>query len=546
MLTKTHSRGADALAHALQQAGVKKIFTLSGNHIMAVFDALLDTGIELIHTRHEAAAVHMADAYARITGQTGIALVTGGPGHANAVSALYTAQMSESPVVLLSGHAPNDQLGMGAFQEMRQGEMAGTVTKAAWASRNAESIGPDLAKAIRTALGGRPGVVNLNLPSDALHARTDKGSAEASFTPERAPLAANDARAVVERLAAGARPVVLAGPAGLTRAGRARLAALEADLGIPVIGMESPRGMLDPSLGAFAEVLAQADCVLLLGQRLDFTLKFGKSPTFPANCDFLQIDSEAAELERSRKALAERLRIACVADLLPAIDMLCSQREAAKPKAAWREQVRAAVAYRPAAWDTAQGRDGRVHPVQLARPLQAILDASKDAVLIADGGEIGQWAQACLSAPHRVINGVGGSIGGGLPFAIGARVAEPNAPIVAVMGDGTFGFHTSELDTAVTHKLAFVAVIGNDARWNAEHQIQIREYGQDRARGCEMRESRYDLIAQAFGAWGERVSAPGEMPAAAQRALASGRPACLDVLIDGLAAPQINRLDRAK
>ena len=139
MLTQTHSRGADALARALQQAGVRTIFTLSGNHIMPVFDALFETGIELIHTRHEAAAVHMADAYARITGQPGIALVTGGPGHANAVSALYTAQMSESPVVLLSGHAPNEQLGMGAFQEMRQGEMAGPVTKAAWTSRSADT-----------------------------------------------------------------------------------------------------------------------------------------------------------------------------------------------------------------------------------------------------------------------------------------------------------------------------------------------------------------------------------------------------------------------
>src|ERR1700686_5581140 len=115
------NRGADALARALARAGVTRVFTLSGNHVMPLFDAALDAGIELIHTRHEAAAVHMADAWARLTGEPGIALVTGGPGHANAVGALYTAAMAESPVVLLSGHAPNDQLGTGAFQEMRQG-----------------------------------------------------------------------------------------------------------------------------------------------------------------------------------------------------------------------------------------------------------------------------------------------------------------------------------------------------------------------------------------------------------------------------------------
>ncbi len=105
-------RGADALARSMASAGVRYIFTLSGNHIMPIFDAALDAGITLIHTRHEAAAVHMADAWARLNGEPGIALVTGGPGHANAVGALYTAAMAESPVVLLSGHAPNNELGL--------------------------------------------------------------------------------------------------------------------------------------------------------------------------------------------------------------------------------------------------------------------------------------------------------------------------------------------------------------------------------------------------------------------------------------------------
>ncbi len=125
-------RGADALVRSLEAAGVARIFSLSGNHIMPVFDALVDSAIELVHVRHEASAVHMADAWSRITGQVGVALVTGGPGHANAISALYTARMAEAPVVLLSGHAPNDQLGLGAFQEMRQAEMAEPVCKAAW------------------------------------------------------------------------------------------------------------------------------------------------------------------------------------------------------------------------------------------------------------------------------------------------------------------------------------------------------------------------------------------------------------------------------
>jgi hypothetical protein len=122
-------RGADVVARALARAGTRHLFALSGNHVMPVFDAALDAKLEIVHVRHEAAAVHMADAWGRLTGEPGIALVTGGPGHANAVGALYTALAAESPLVLLSGHAPLAELGKGAFQEMRQAEMAAPVAE---------------------------------------------------------------------------------------------------------------------------------------------------------------------------------------------------------------------------------------------------------------------------------------------------------------------------------------------------------------------------------------------------------------------------------
>src|SRR5262245_31202144 len=125
-------RGADVIAQGLARAGARHVFALSGNHVMPIFDAALDAKLPLLHVRHEAATVHMADAWARLTGEVGVALVTGGPGHANAVSALYTALAAESPVVLLSGHAPHDELGRGAFQEMRQADMAAPVVKASW------------------------------------------------------------------------------------------------------------------------------------------------------------------------------------------------------------------------------------------------------------------------------------------------------------------------------------------------------------------------------------------------------------------------------
>ena len=182
-------RGADALVATLAEAGIRQLFTLSGNHVMPVFDAALDAKLPILHVRHEAAAVHMADAWARITGEVGVALVTGGPGHANAVSALYTALAADSAVVLLSGHAPTNELGKGAFQEMAQAEMAAPACKASWTVQSAGSLGADLARAMCTAASGRPGPVHLSLPSDLLEAKVD------AAVPEKNAFAVEPAKA---------------------------------------------------------------------------------------------------------------------------------------------------------------------------------------------------------------------------------------------------------------------------------------------------------------------------------------------------------------
>lgn len=529
---------------ALRDAGVARIFAVSGNHVMSLFDAGLDVGIELVHARHEAAAVHMADAWSRVSGEIGIALVTAGPGHANAVSALYTAQMAESPMVLLSGHAPGAELGMGSFQEMRQTEMALPVAKAAWTCDASGALAGDIARAIRLAQSGRPGPVQVSLPSDALEGESpavlqrQSPASESTVRNLDAVVAAD----IIRRLRDAARPVILVGPQGLTRHGRGLMHDLEVATGIPVIGMESPRGIADPSLGAFAEVLPSADLVLLAGKRLDFTLRFGRPPTFGPQCEFIQVDADQAELERSRRALGSRLATTATAALFPVLRDICRMTPAPRATSkAWRHEVRAAIDFRPPAWDlVASAVEGRVHPVQALRPIQSLLDSHPDSVLVCDGGEFGQWAQACLKSTRRVINGVAGSIGSALPYAIGARFATP-APVVAVLGDGTFGFHAGEIDTAVRYGQAFVAVVGNDARWNAEYQIQLRNYGPDRLVGCELLPTRYDQVCEAFGGYGENVTTPSAMGNALTRAYRSGRPACINVMIDGLAAPLVRR-----
>ncbi len=229
-----------------------------------------------------------------------------------------------------------------------------------------------------------------------------------------------------------------------------------------------------------------------------------------------------------------------IADTRAATRRLAEAGQRAERSTGWFGEVDAALAYRPPAWDDRQPR-GKIHPIDLCGAIAPFLTRDPDAIFISDGGEIGQWAQALIDAPRRIINGVAGSIGAATAFSLAARVFEPRAPILAVMGDGTFGFHMAEFDTAVRHDLPFVAIVGNDGTWNAEYQIQLRSYGEARAHGCELLPSRYDKVVEALGGHGEFVETLEELSPALQRAIASNKPACVNVIIERVAAPVIRR-----
>jgi acetolactate synthase-1/2/3 large subunit len=537
-------RGADIVAGTLEEMGVTHIFTLSGNHIMPIFDALLSTEIQLIHVRHEAACVHMADAWGRLTGEPGVALVTGGQGHSNAVAALYTALGSESPLLLLSGHAPLSELGRGAFQEMAQADLARPVTKASWTAKEAAALGSDIAKAFDLASAGRCGPVHLSLPVDLLEqtipddqiTRTTKADIE--HRPSR--LMPEAADKLISRLHAAARPLIICGPALCSERGRAAMRVAAAALDVPVAGMESPRGVNDPGLGAFAEILAETDLVVLVGKPLDFTLRFGEA--LSASCKWIAIDPDPAIIARAEKALSERLLLAEVADAPTVIKMLAERKPATSAPSAWREQVHAALAYEPPQWKSVRATNpDRIHPVEMCKAVGNFVDKHPGATFVSDGGEIGQWAQALVKTDRRIINGIAGTIGVSLPFAIAAKLAGPDHPVVAVMGDGTFGFHMAEFDTAVRYQLPIIVVVGNDARWNAEYQIQLRQYGAERARNCDLLPSRYDRVAEALGGFGALVTTAADLPDALDRAYLSGKPACINVMIESVAAPVIRR-----
>ncbi|MDR3532338.1 MAG: thiamine pyrophosphate-binding protein [Rhodopila sp.] len=536
-------RGADIVVRTLERGGHTDIFTLSGNHIMSLFDAAIDTKLSLMHVRHEAATVHMADAYGRLTGRPGIAWVTGGPGHANAVGALFTALGQETPMVLLSGHTETDQLGRGGFQELRQVDMAAPVTKESWMATDTATVGMEVAKAIRLATSGRPGPVHLSLPSDVLDASVpDKAvvwPTDDDFTAPLLVLSDAAADAVLALLATAKRPLVIGAPVLATRRGRDLLRRVEGALSIPTCLSEGPRGFNDASLGAYAEVTKRADMVLLLGKALDFTLKFGGAP-FAPDCRFIAIDPDGAILDRA--ARSRGLVFGCVADTYPAGEALIARGNGLRGDAAWLAEARSCFDDRPPEWgQLASKTEGRLHPAQVFQTLQRFLARDPDSVLICDGGEFAQWGQSILRNDRRMINGVAGSIGSSLPMASGARVVEKKAPVFAVLGDGTFGFHMSEIETAVRLNLPYVAVVGTDCRWNAEYNLQVRDYGPNRTHGCELNATRYDLVATALGGHGELVTTADELSGAIERSLASGKPAVVNVMIESIPSPVIRR-----
>lgn len=516
------TRGADLVMQTLGAAGVRDIFALSGNQIMPLFDASLDAGIRLYHTRHEAAAVYMAEAYAQIGGGIGVALVTAGAGLGNAIAPLLTARTSETPLLLLSGDSPATQDGQGAFQEMDQVGLTQSLTKWSVRPTRAEDLPETIATALHVAQSGRAGPVHVSLPADVLLA-----GAEASAPPVPIPEDAADLAELSRWIDAAETPLIVLGPALTDTRAPGLAGRIEAATGAPVLAMESPRGVNDPSLGHLAPVFARADRVVLLGKPLDFTLRFG---AVCPDAGFAVVTADPEEGARAQRNAGDRLDLVLHADPRRVAGALAPGGRA-RPD--WLREVQRQIARRANPPPVAGG----IQPPDLCAAVQAAIDGVERPILICDGGEFGQWAQAGVTAPRRVINGVSGAIGGGLCYAMAARAADPSATVFALMGDGTIGFHLAEFETALRENLPFVAIIGNDGAWNAEYQIQLRDYGAGRTHGCTLTDARYDEAVRALGGFGARVTEAADLPTALAEAVASGRPACVNVRIAGLPAP---------
>ncbi|WP_447918045.1 thiamine pyrophosphate-binding protein [Achromobacter aegrifaciens] len=529
--------GSQLIIRTLHRLGVKTIFSLSGNQIMPLYDACIDAGIRIIHVRHEAAAVFMADAWAQITGELGVAMLTAAPGITNGLAPLYSASQAESPVLLISGDSSVGEDGSGAFQELDQVSITRSLTKLSLRPLTVQELYPALDSAVAQALAPRRGPVHLALPFDLMTAETGLAELPAATPSHKAvPLDAGSLEKLAALLNSARHPLVLAGPTGARRHMRAARETLEEMLGVRVIPMESPRGLKDPSLGSLAEAIPQADLIVLAGKCLDFTLGFGGTGALGKHTRVAVIDPDPAMLERASRLLGERLALAlqgepyAVLSAMPAVP-------APTERASWRARVDEALRNRASLSAAASARDA-LGPRALCETVQAFLAAVPNPILVCDGGEFGQWAQAYCQAPVRIINGMSGAIGAGVCYAIAAKIAQPDATVVVVMGDGTAGFHLMELDTAVREHAAIIAVVGNDLRWNAEHLIQMRTYGPQRLIGCELAPTaRYHDVATALGGAGYAAHDADSLGTALGMAMNSGLPACINVSLAGEAAP---------
>jgi acetolactate synthase-1/2/3 large subunit len=302
-------------------------------------------------------------------------------------------------------------------------------------------------------------------------------------------------------------------------------------LNIPVICMQSPRGLNDPALGKIRDVIAEADSLILIDKDVDFTLASGDLEHVPAN-NIVLIASNAESIAHASTMLAGRLKWGCIADPLVAAQIL-TDVTTIKGKSPWLRQVMKKIAVRP---KPPQSTDSMIAH-QVMTTINTVM-ADANPIYVIDGGEVGQWAQSVLPLDQALINGTSGAIGGSLPQAIGAALAQPKRPIIAIMGDGTAGFYLSELDTARRLGLKLIVVIVNDLRWGAEAVIQERVYGKDRVQGCLLDDkTRYDQIAQGFGANGLYAETPEALQKALIAAGKNRKPTVINAMIKGMPAP---------
>ncbi|GIV23290.1 MAG: thiamine pyrophosphate-binding protein [Bacteroidia bacterium] len=522
--------GGRLLARLLRDAGMTHLFTLSGGHIMEIYEGCADIGVPVIDFRHEQAAGFAAEAAARLTRKIGVCAVTAGPGVMNVVTAVANAWRSQTPMIVIGGQAAQPTLGMGALQEMDHVAVLAPITK--WAVRvpSPKDIPDYVQRAFNAATSGVMGPVFLECPMDILFDRAEEPSFDIEANISPLTVSEEHIQAAVAFLSQAERPVLLLGSQILFSPHATRIREIIEALSIPVYTNGMARGTLGADhpllfLHSRKLALAQADVVILAGVPLDFRLNYGTS--IAENAALIRIDRDLKELQRNR--IGQVSAYGDPGDLLYKVSQRFSPPSHAW--ATWKETLLAEEQRREA-----QIAAEAAHSTRPVNPLRLCIEVNKqlspESIVIGDGGDIvgsaaytvrprglGRWLDA----------GPLGTLGAGAPYAIAAKLLYPESDVWVIFGDGAFGLNGMEYDTAVRFNLPFVGVIGNDAAWTQIKRAQIPFYG--RAIATELLPTRYDKMVEALGGWGAYVEDTADLPAALAAARASGKPAVVNVRI---------------
>ncbi len=523
------------IAKFLKARGVDRIFGLQGGHVQPIWDCAARRGIRIIDVRHECAAVHMAHAHAELTGGFGVAMVTAGPGVTNTVTAIANASLARMPVLVIGGCTSRPQANMGPLQDIPHVDIIRPVARLSRTARVAEQVIRELDEAVARAMGdgGEPGPVYVEIPTDVLRRQVPEHMVLDDWMEPKAPrVMPPDPGAVAEAARAlwqAKCPVVVAGR-GATGATGALNRLLDA-CGALYLDTQEARGLVSGDHASFVgamrgRLMQEADLVITVGRRLDYQLGYGSPAVFP-HARFIRISDTASELIDNRRGRPELL--ATPALVLDAIAEAGTALGAPALDRDWAEGTRARHVARASGGNREgpqTGRDGKIHPMAIFDTLKQVVD--KDHIAVADGGDFLSFARVGLESSTYLDAGAFGCLGVGVPFANAASLAFPGRQVICVTGDGAYGLHAMEIDTAVRHGARPVVIVSNNAAWNIERFDQADNYG-GRVVGTLLRHSDYAGMARALGLQGERVEAPADLKAAIIRALENA-PAVVDVV----------------
>ena len=550
----TEITGGELLLKCLKEEGVSVMFGVLDGSFNPFLAKLDEYSIRFINARHEAAAAHMAEAWARIRGEPAVVISGIGPGAANMVSGIVTAYAEGSPVIAISGQRRRNIIYPdrgGSFQNVHLLGLYGSVTKWSAGVREWRRLPELIRRAYREATSGRPGPVYLEIPEDVMRSSGDQATVNV-WSPAQyragTPGAGDPAfiAQAAEMLAQAERPLLHAGVGVSWAAAWDEFLALADHLAAAMTTSLSARGVVPEdhpryfhplNRDALEAARTEADVVLVVGGRIGELDNWGRAPSWgdPAQQKVIHVDKDPTSIGLNRP-----VDLGIVGDakaVLAALLAAVKERTSPRQEHAGFERYRALTQEWRAQLENALQADAdQVNPGQMVKTVRDFFP--RQTITVMDGGNTSLWCASfnLILAPRSYLyTAKFGHLGTGLPYAIGAKLAAPDRPVYLISGDGAIGFNIQELETARRYNVPIVVVVSCDRGWGMERSSQLFAQIGDLVECDLYPETRYDLVAEAFGCYGEKVDELEQLRPALERATASGKPALIQVMVDPMA-----------